>query len=210
MTLAFKFQTEFLSKWFVVMPEIVYQNINMAYIYNCNSWVREYSKYHDKLLSQIRVSTCVPPSACALAFFVKYAQFVILCNITRLATCLSFQRKQQYCTADATCVTTWRLYMYMYVLIQNNRRLTFLDCPAKLNEYIDADQQKLPGATVNLEEDLKVFNSALRLSHKDTKVVIKVRARVKQCCRNNTAYTTYNLYLNNVYMIVVIALTTCD
>ena len=32
------------------MPEIVYQNINMAYIYNCNSWVREYSKYHDKLL----------------------------------------------------------------------------------------------------------------------------------------------------------------
>ena len=61
------------------------------------------------------------------------------------------------------------------VLIQNNRRLTFLDCPAKLNEYIDADQQKLPGATVNLEEDLKVFNSALRLSHKDTKVVIKVR-----------------------------------
>ena len=51
----------------------------------------------------------------------------------------------------------------LYALIQNNRRLTFLDCPAKLNEYIDADQQKLPGATVNLEEDLKVFNSALRL-----------------------------------------------
>ena len=50
-------QTEFLSKWFVVMPEIVYQNIHMAYIYNCNSWVREYSKYHEKLLPLLRVST---------------------------------------------------------------------------------------------------------------------------------------------------------
>ena len=59
-------------------------------------------------------------------------------------------------------------------LLQNNRKLIFIDHPAKLNEYIDVDQQKLPGATLSLEEDLKVFSNALKLSHKDTKVAIKV------------------------------------
>jgi len=48
-------QTDFLSKWFVVMPEIVYQNIYQAYIYNCNSWVREYTKYHDRILAPLKV-----------------------------------------------------------------------------------------------------------------------------------------------------------
>ena len=62
-------------------------------------------------------------------------------------------------------------------LFQNNRKLIFVDHPAKLNEYIDIDQQKLPGATLSLEEDLKVFSNALKLSHKDTKVAIKVRDR---------------------------------
>jgi len=59
--------------------------------------------------------------------------------------------------------------------LQNNRKLIFIDQPARLNEYVDVDQQKLPGATLSLEEDLKVFNNALKLSHKDTKVAIKVR-----------------------------------
>lgn len=59
-------------------------------------------------------------------------------------------------------------------LFQNNRKLIFIDSPSKLNEYIDVDQQKLPGATLSLEEDLKVFNNALKLSHKDTKVSNKV------------------------------------
>ena len=62
-----------------------------------------------------------------------------------------------------------------YCGCQNNRKLIFVDHPAKLNEYIDIDQQKLPGATLSLEEDLKVFSNALKLSHKDTKVAIKVR-----------------------------------
>jgi len=48
-------QTDFLSKWFVVMPDIVYQNIYQAYIYNCNSWVREYTKYHDRILAPLKV-----------------------------------------------------------------------------------------------------------------------------------------------------------
>ena len=49
-------QTDFLAKWFVIMPETVYQNIVQAYIYNCNSWVREYTKYHDRILAPLRVS----------------------------------------------------------------------------------------------------------------------------------------------------------
>ena len=53
--------------------------------------------------------------------------------------------------------------------------MIFIDHPAKLNEYVDVDQQKLPGATLSLEEDLRVFNNALKLSHKDTKVAIKVK-----------------------------------
>jgi len=60
------------------------------------------------------------------------------------------------------------------LLLQNNRKLIFIDHPGKLSEYIDMDQQKLPGATLSLEEDLKVFGNALKLSHKDTKVAIKV------------------------------------
>jgi len=39
------------------MPEVVYQNISQAYIYNCNSWVREYTKYHERILAPLRVST---------------------------------------------------------------------------------------------------------------------------------------------------------
>ncbi|KAJ8312996.1 hypothetical protein KUTeg_010369 [Tegillarca granosa] len=105
-----RFRTDFLSKWFVVMPEVVYQNIVASYIYNCNSWVREYTKYHDRILTPLK----------------------------------------------------------------GNRKLVFIDHPARLNEYIDSDQQKLPGSTVSLEEDLKISNNALKLSHKDTKVTIKV------------------------------------
>lgn len=48
-----------------------------------------------------------------------------------------------------------------------------------LSEIIEHDQQKLPGATLSLDEDLKVFNNALKLSHKDTKVAIKVIHSIK-------------------------------
>ena len=37
------------------MPEVVYQNIQAAHIYNCNSWVKEYTKYHDRILAPLRV-----------------------------------------------------------------------------------------------------------------------------------------------------------
>ena len=94
----------------MVLPQVAYENIHAAYLYNCNSWVREYTKFHERTLSPLR----------------------------------------------------------------GNRKLVFIDTPTRLNDYISIDQQKLPGATLSLDEDLKVFNNALKLSHKDTKVNIKV------------------------------------
>jgi Divergent CRAL/TRIO domain len=52
-------RTEFLQKWFYVLPEVAYDNIHAAYIYNCNSWVREYTKFHDRILAPLKVSSCV-------------------------------------------------------------------------------------------------------------------------------------------------------
>ncbi len=64
----------------------------MVYIYNCNSWVREYTKFHDRILAPLK----------------------------------------------------------------NYRKICFVESPGKFNDYIALDQQKLPGATVSLDEDLKV------------------------------------------------------
>lgn len=108
-----RFKTDFLSKWFVVFPGFAYENVAAVYIYNCNTWVREYTKYHERLLTGLKGS----------------------------------------------------------------KRLQFIDSPAKLAEHIEPDQQKLPAATLTLEEDLKVFHNALKLAHKDTKVSIKVSSR---------------------------------
>lgn len=105
-----RFKTDFLSKWFVVFPGFAYENVAAVYIYNCNTWVREYTKYHERLLTGLKGS----------------------------------------------------------------KRLQFIDSPAKLAEHVEPDQQKLPAATLTLEEDLKVFHNALKLAHKDTKVSIKV------------------------------------
>lgn len=51
----------------------------------------------------------------------------------------------------------------------------FLETLNKVADYISPSQQKIPGAMFALEEDLKVFNGALKLSRKDTKVAIKVQ-----------------------------------
>ncbi|KAL3856417.1 hypothetical protein ACJMK2_011181 [Sinanodonta woodiana] len=131
-----RFRTDFLSKWFVVMPEVVYQNIVASYIYNCNSWVREYTKFHDRILTPIK----------------------------------------------------------------GNRKLIFIDHPARLTEYIDVDHQKLPGSTVALEEDLKISNNALKLSHKDTKVTIKVGPNAIQITSaEKSKVLGHQVLLNDVY-----------
>ena len=51
-----RFRTEFLQKWFYVLPAVAYENVHAVYIYNCNSWVREYTKFHDRILAPLKVS----------------------------------------------------------------------------------------------------------------------------------------------------------
>ena len=76
-------QTDFLSKWFVVMPEIVYQNIMAAYIYNCNSWVREYTKYHDRILSPLKVAATLLSmgGVVRVGGVWELCAWVVLCNV---------------------------------------------------------------------------------------------------------------------------------
>ena len=69
------------------------QRLHATYVLNVNSWVREYTKYHDRILAPIKAAA---------------------------------------------------------------RKLIFVEHVAKLAEYIDADQLKLPTHTTSLEEDLKV------------------------------------------------------
>lgn len=131
-----RFRTEFLQKWFYVLPEVAYENVQCVYIYNCNSWVREYTKFHDRILAHLR----------------------------------------------------------------GNKKLVFLDNPQKLGDFIDVEQQKLPGATLSLDEDLKVFSNALKLSHKDTKVAIKVGPTALQITSaEKTKVLAHSVLLNDVY-----------
>ncbi|XP_066908785.1 neurofibromin [Halyomorpha halys] len=131
-----RFRTDFLQKWFHVLPDMAYANIHAAYIYNCNSWVREYTKYHDRILASIK----------------------------------------------------------------GNRKLVFIEAPTRINDFIEPDQQKLPGATLSLDEDLKVFNNALKLSHKDTKVAIKVGPTAIQITSSEkTKVLSHSVLLNDVY-----------
>jgi neurofibromin 1 len=84
--------------------------------------------------------------------------------------------------------------------LKSNRKLIFIDHPSKLAEFIDQDQLKLPGHTLSLEEDLKVFTNALKLSHKDTKVSIKVGPQAIQICSTEkTRVLGHQVLLNDVY-----------
>ncbi|XP_035391713.1 neurofibromin isoform X2 [Electrophorus electricus] len=131
-----RFKTDFLSKWFVVFPGFAYENVAAIYIYNCNTWVREYTKYHERLLTGLKGS----------------------------------------------------------------KKLLFIDSPARLAEYVESDQQKLPAATLSLEEDLKVFHNALRLAHKDTKVSIKVGSTAVQVTSaERTRVLGQSVFLNDIY-----------
>ncbi|KAM4796529.1 neurofibromin isoform 2-T2 [Rhinophrynus dorsalis] len=131
-----RFKTDFLSKWFVVFPGFAYENVTAVYIYNCNSWVREYTKYHERLLTGLKGS----------------------------------------------------------------KRLIFIDPSGKLAEHIEHEQQKLPAATLALEEDLKLFHNALKLAHKDTKVSIKVGSTAVQVTSaERTRVLGQSVFLNDIY-----------
>uniref|UniRef100_A0AAY5LD07 Neurofibromin n=1 Tax=Esox lucius TaxID=8010 RepID=A0AAY5LD07_ESOLU len=131
-----RFKTDFLSKWFVVFPGFAYENVAAVYVYNCNTWVREYTKYHERLLTGLKGS----------------------------------------------------------------KRVQFIDSPARLAEHVEVEQQKLPAATLALEEDLKVFHNALKVAHKDTKVSIKVGSTAVQVTSaERTRVLGQSVFLNDVY-----------
>ena len=70
--------------------------------------------------------------------------------------------------------------LFDWLMFQANRKLVFLDSLSQLNDFIAPEQQHLPGGTIALEEDRKVFPNALKLSHKDMKAVIKVGSNAIQ------------------------------
>ncbi|KAK4469506.1 hypothetical protein MN116_007051 [Schistosoma mekongi] len=131
-----RFKNDLLNKWASIIGPVLREYLVAAYIYNCNSWVREYTKMHDRFFSPIKGS----------------------------------------------------------------RKLVFIDHPSRLNEYIEPDQQRLPAGTLVLEEDLRVFNGALKLSHKDTKVAIKVCTNAIQVTSTEkTKVLGHSVILNDVY-----------
>ncbi|KAL0113512.1 hypothetical protein PUN28_012574 [Cardiocondyla obscurior] len=131
-----RFRTEFLQKWFYVLPKAAYENLHAVYIYNCNNWVREFTKYHDSILAPLK----------------------------------------------------------------SNRKIVFIDGQVKLNDVIDVEQQKLPGATLSLDEDLKVFTGVLKLSYKEMKVSVKIGPTTLQITHTDRSKVlSQSVLLNDVY-----------
>ncbi|XP_030848330.1 neurofibromin isoform X1 [Strongylocentrotus purpuratus] len=91
----------------------------------------------------------------------------------------------------------------VFVLLKGTRRIIFIESVAKLGEYIEPDQQRLHKATLGLDEDLKVFNNALKLSdsHKDIKVAIKVgSSAIHVTCMEKTKILVQPVLLNDIYL----------
>lgn len=131
-----RFRKEFLHKWFYMLPKVAYDNIHAAYIYNCNSWLREYAKRNDRILASFK----------------------------------------------------------------SNRKVIFVDGPGRLNDVIDIEQQKLPGATLSLDEDLKVFASMLKLSNKEIRVSVKIGSTALQITHmDKTKVLWQYVALNDVF-----------
>lgn len=131
-----QFKTELLQKWFYVLPKAAYDNLHAVYICNCNSWAREYTKFHDSILAPLKGS----------------------------------------------------------------RKVVFIDGQGKLNDMIDVEQQKLPGTTLSLDEDLKVFTGVLKLSHKEMKVSVKVGLTTLQITyADRSKVLSQYVLLNDVY-----------
>ncbi|XP_067932348.1 neurofibromin-like [Watersipora subatra] len=136
-----RFKAHFLSHWFYVMPDTAYKNLCQVYIYNCSSWVKVYTKFHDR----------------------------------------------------------------QFFTLKNNPKLIFIDQRCQLNAYIEPEQQKLPGSTLSLEEDQKVFSSGLSITIKDTKCSIKIGQSAIQISSNEKSKVLgHQVLLNDVYYVAEI------
>uniref|UniRef100_A0A5S6QDW1 Ras-GAP domain-containing protein n=1 Tax=Trichuris muris TaxID=70415 RepID=A0A5S6QDW1_TRIMR len=49
-----RFRTDLLTKWFAIISHSVQQRIAAVYLCNCNSWVQEYTRFHDRLFSNLK------------------------------------------------------------------------------------------------------------------------------------------------------------
>uniref|UniRef100_A0A915KNP1 Neurofibromin n=1 Tax=Romanomermis culicivorax TaxID=13658 RepID=A0A915KNP1_ROMCU len=131
-----RFRTEMLQKWFVRLSDIFYRHLIAVYIYNCNSWIREYTRFHERLLNHLKGS----------------------------------------------------------------RKMIFLDTIMKLSDYIDPSQQRLPTTTLAFEEDVKVFNNALKLWHKDIKCSVKIGLTALQIVTlDRQKVLGHSVILNDIY-----------
>lgn len=129
-------RTELVKRWFVVLPPQAYEQLATVYILNCNTWVREYIKYHERTLAPLK----------------------------------------------------------------NDRRIIFIDTPGRLNEFIAPDQLRLPSTTFALDQDVKVFSNALKLSHKDSKVTLKIGPSALQVqSAEKCKVLGHSVLLNDVY-----------
>lgn len=69
-----------------------------------------------------------------------------------------------------------------------------------MHDFICPEQLKLPGATLSLDEDIKIYNNALKLSHKDTKVLLKLGPTALQIQSiEKTKVLGHSVLLNDVY-----------
>lgn len=62
----------------------------------------------------------------------------------------------------------------MLTFQKGSKWLIFIDCLGKLAENTKNEQQKHSAPALSLEEELKVFYNALKLTHKDIKIFIKI------------------------------------
>ncbi|XP_071499783.1 neurofibromin-like [Diadema antillarum] len=91
----------------------------------------------------------------------------------------------------------------VFAHLKGQRKLVFVESVNKLAEYIEPEQQRLHKATLALDEDLKVFNNALKLSetHKDIKVAIKVgSSAIHVTCMEKTKILVQPVLLNDIYL----------
>ena len=89
-----------------------------------------------------------------------------------------------------------------FLSLKNNRKLMFLDSLNHLKNYIELDQQNLPAGTLALEDDLKIWLNALRLSlNKDLKADIKVgRESISVTTTDKTKVLGQSVILNDIFM----------
>lgn len=84
--------------------------------------------------------------------------------------------------------------------LKGSKQFNFIDCPRKLAEHAEHEQEKIPLATLDQEEDLKFFHNILELTLKNTKISIKVGSTALQVTSaERTKVLGKSIFLNDRY-----------